>query len=116
MTIATVLFARSGSPQIYALHTSSYCMVYTSRHPRAAICIIIHCTVTRDIFRRLHEENFCGLRCHVHNHCLVSKIDCLSVRACLKKGQVAADYLGHVPTYLLNCFVNDLCPQCCIKA
>ena len=55
-------------------------------------------------------RNFCALR-YVHNHCWVSKTDTLSLsiaiiyglRACLEKGQVAADYdrkLGDAPALL----------------
>ena len=85
----------------------------------------IHCTATRTIFRRPHEETsaLSGTTCIIiaesaKQIALVSE----PVSCCLEKGQVAADSdrdLGHapappgIPTYLLNLFVNDLCPQCC---
>ena len=82
-------------------------------------------TLYSNSFRRPHEETsaLSGTTCIIiaesaKQIALVSE----PVSCCLEKGQVAADSdrdLGHapappgIPTYLLNLFVNDLCPQCC---
>ena len=92
--------SHSLSIYIYGGTSVTHAPLYVTYTPCAIYASARYSPIGRMKTHLHHASATCIFRYHVHNHCRVSNIYCLSVRACLEKGQVAADSdcdLGYAP-------------------